>query len=386
MSDIEYQMELLANSTDPSDIEKALRFYQDYYIKHNIKPEKSPVMSWERKTAAEILATDYPPLNWVVENLIPEGLSVIHGSPKAGKSFLALNLATAVSYGGCFLGIDNKVEQHEVLYLALEDGFPRIKNRLEKQGGLANKKLFVETAQTWKGGIGALKSYVEKFPDTKLIIIDTLFKFAPLDDFNDYAKVSRSLQLIQEIATEKRISIVLIHHTRKGNSNTGENWADSGLGSQGLNGACDSLLLLQKKDGKSEGSLFVKGRDIEEKSYSLVFDKDLCCWRIIGESEIAKGDPKAQAEVLSLLEKNPEGLKTSDIALMLGKKDNAISNILKILDGKGKAKKQENKWIYSQFHDNSQMNNSENVNNKEFTNSYSLRDNENVNKNEPDIY
>jgi len=33
MSDIEYQMELLANSNDPSDMEKALRFYQRHYIK-----------------------------------------------------------------------------------------------------------------------------------------------------------------------------------------------------------------------------------------------------------------------------------------------------------------------------------------------------------------
>ena len=344
-------------------------------------------MSWQRKTAAEILKTDYPPLKWVIPGIIPEGQTKIDGSPKVGKSWLALHIASSVSHGGCFMG-SIEVEQKEVLLLSLEDNFPRIKDRLLKQGGYANNKLFIETPETWKGGIGALKSYVKKYPETGLIIIDTLFKFSPLEDTNEYSKTYKPLSIIQEIAAETRIPIVLIHHTRKGaNNNTGENWADEGMGSQGFNGACDTLILLQKKDGKKEGSIRIKGRDIEEKSYDITFDRDICTWHIIGESEIVKGDPRAQAEILSLLEKNPEGLKTSDIATMLGKKDNAISNILKILDGKGKVKKQDNKWIYSQFNTNSQMNNSENMNKNEFTNSHSLRDNENVNKeHELDIY
>jgi hypothetical protein len=138
--------------------------------------------------------------------------------------------------------------------------------------------------------------------------------------------------------------------------------------------------MLQKPDGKNEGKLRIKGRDVEEKSFDLVFDKDICTWRITRESDVVtKGDPKAQAEVLSLFENNPEGLKTGDIAVTLGKKDNAISNILRILDGKGKIKKQGNKWIYSQLHDNSLMNNIVNLNNKEFINSDTPRDNKILN-------
>jgi len=386
MSNIEYDMELLSHSNDPTDIEKALRYYQNQCIKQNSKQEKISGMSWERKTAAEILATDYPPLKWVVPQIIPEGLTKIDGSPKVGKSWLALHLASCVSHGGYFMG-SIEVEQKEVLYLALEDSFSRIKDRIIKQGGHANDKLFIETPKSWKGGIGALKSYVKQYPNTGLIIIDTLFKFSPLEDSNEYSKTYKPLSIIQEIAAETRIPIILIHHTRKGaNNNTGENWADEGMGSTGFAAAVDTTILLQKKDGKNEGSIRIKGRDIEEKSYDITFDKEICTWRIIGESEIVRSDPKAQAEVLSLLEKNPEGLKTSDIATMLGKKDNAISNILKTLDGKGKAKRHDNKWFYSQFHDNSKMNKSEFMNKKEFTNSCSLRVNENVNINEPDIW
>jgi len=388
MGIIEYDMELLANSSDPADRDRALKYYQQHYIKQNSKPEKIPAVSWQRMTAAEILKTDYPPIGWLVEGVIPAGLTIIHGSPKSGKSFMALNLCSAVSHGGYVFG-NIKVEQHEVLYLALEDNFPRLKDRLLKQGenGIANDKLIIETSSTWRGGIMALKSYVDKFPETKLIVIDTMFKFSPIEDSNEYSKTYKPIAQIQEIAAEKQISILLIHHSRKGgNSNSGENWADEGMGSQAFNGATDTIILLQKKDGKNEGSIRIKGRDIEEKSFDLLFDRDICTWRIIGESEIVKSDPRAQAEILSLLEKNPEGLKTSDIAVMLGKQASAISNLLKTLDGKGKVKKQAGKWIYSQFHDNSQMNNSENMNKENFTISHSLRDNENVNKKELDIY
>ena len=383
MNDLEY-MEQLAASSDPDDRDKALKFYQDQYIKQNGKPGKNAAIAWERKTAADILRTEYPALKWIVPNIIPEGLSKVDGPPKVGKSWFALHLATAVSYGGSFMG-SIPVTQRECLYLALEDGFPRIKDRLIKQGGLGNDKLFIETPSTWKGGIGALQSYVKKFPETGLIIIDTLFKFQPLDDSNEYSKTYKPLSVIQELASKTGIAIVLIHHTRK-NNGASENWADSGLGSQGLAGAVDTVILLQKKDGKNEGSMYVKGRDCEEKSFNLLFDRDLCTWRITGEGEIAKGDPRAQTEVLSLLEENPDGLKTSEIAAMLGKQANAICNILKTLDGKGKAKKQDNKWFYSQIHNNSEMNNSENMNNKDSQIHIPLEDNENVNKKELDIY
>jgi len=353
MSDIEYEM--LALSDNPADRDKALKFYQQHYIKQNGKPEKISAIAWERKTAAEILKTDYPPLNWLVEDLIPAGLTKIDGSPKVGKSLLALHLASCVSHGGCFLG-KIKVETCEVLYLALEDSFRRIKDRLIKQGGYANEKLYIETPQTWRGGILALKSYVDKFPDTKLIIIDTMFKFQPIEDSNEYGKTYKPIALIQELAAEKHISIVLIHHTRKGaNNNTGENWQDEGMGSTGFAAAVDTTILLKRKDGTNEGKLFIKGRDVEEKSFDLLFDRDLFTWRLIGKSEIVTGDPKAQAEVLSLLEDNPEGLRTGEIADMLGKNKQNISNILKTLEGKGKVYKQDNKWYCTQVHTSTQM-------------------------------
>jgi len=80
-------------------------------------------------TAADLMATDFPEPRWAVPGLIAEGLNLLVGSPKLGKSWLCLGLAVAIASGGKALGkID--VEQGPVLYAALEDNPRRLQNRL----------------------------------------------------------------------------------------------------------------------------------------------------------------------------------------------------------------------------------------------------------------
>ena len=328
----------------------------------NPNPQKPK--SWQRRTAADILNTDYPPIQWVIPDVIPEGLTKIDGGPKVGKSWLALHLATAVSSGGYFMGSIH-VEQREVLYLALEDGERRLKSRLLKQGGGGNKQFFIETASSWKGGISTLVAYLKEYPQTGLVIIDTLFMFSPIADTNKYSDTYTPISAIQRIATQTEVPIVLIHHTRKGTKgDTGEGWADEGMGSQGINGACDTIVLLKKPDGKPEGTMRVKGRDVEEKCLNVFFDKDICTWRITGEGEIVKTDTQARVELISVLEKaGSEGMKLNDIAIALSKENNTVGNLLKALQDIGRVKKiGYGKYVLSQFHEDSQMNVDESMN------------------------
>jgi len=185
-------------------------------------------------------------------------------------------------------------------------------------------------------------------------------------DTNSYADTYRPISDIQKIATETGIPIVLIHHTRKGGNNSnGEGWADEGMGSQGINSAVDTIILLQKKDGLNEGSMRVKGRDIEERKFSVVFDRDICTWRITGECDISvKTEPAARAELIAVLEKaGPEGMRTGEIEDALGKSNNAVCNTIKILQDKGRVfGVSRGRYILSQFHESSLMNVSECVN------------------------
>ena len=59
---------------------------------------------------------------------IPEGLHILAGAPKIGKSWLALWLCLCVSQGQPLWNF--ATTQGEVLYLSLEDSFQRIQTRL----------------------------------------------------------------------------------------------------------------------------------------------------------------------------------------------------------------------------------------------------------------
>ena len=67
------------------------------------------------------------PIDFLVDGLFAQGLYILGGSPKVGKSWLALQLCLAVCTGTPFLG--RKTQQGEVLYLALEDGPQRLHSR-----------------------------------------------------------------------------------------------------------------------------------------------------------------------------------------------------------------------------------------------------------------
>lgn len=361
MDQAEY-MEQMANSTDERDRDKALKFFMDqFYISNPKRKEKEPVQSWTRRTAADILKTDYPPVSWVVDGIIPEGLTKVDGGPKVGKSWLALHLATAVSCGGCFMG-GIPVTQREVLYLALEDSERRLKYRLLKQGGIGNEKFFIETAVTWKGGIATLQKYLREYPNTGLVIVDTLYMFSPMQDTNSYGDTYKPISAIQKIATETGIPIVLIHHTRKGSKDgSGEGWADEGMGSQGINGAVDTIILLKKPDGKPDGTMRIKGRDVEETCYDITFDKDICTWRITGRGDVVRSLPKAQADVLAILQAAGEaGISTGEIASKLGKTSSAVLDSLNHLMKQSKAIKLcHGTWASTDIKENSELNNPE---------------------------
>ncbi len=82
-------------------------------------------------TASELLAAVFPDPKYVIPGIVPEGLSIVAGPPKVGKSWLAMNAAVAVGSGGKAFG-RLPVEQGHVLYLALEDPGRRLQKRLRQ--------------------------------------------------------------------------------------------------------------------------------------------------------------------------------------------------------------------------------------------------------------
>ena len=81
----------------------------------------------------ELYEKVYPGKPPVVEGLLYPGVYLFVGAPKVGKSFLMAQLAYHVSKGLPLWGYE--VRQGAVLYMALEDDYPRLQGRLYRMFG-----------------------------------------------------------------------------------------------------------------------------------------------------------------------------------------------------------------------------------------------------------
>ena len=118
-------------------------------------------------TAKDLQGTHFPPVSWVVRDLVPEGLTLLAGKPKLGKSWLALQMGLGVATGREVLG--RPVEQGTVLYAAMEDNYRRLKSRLGKCAGqLAawpeDLLLTTEWPRLDAGGLEAIDGWLGSHP------------------------------------------------------------------------------------------------------------------------------------------------------------------------------------------------------------------------------
>ena len=257
-------------------------------------------------TASELLSFQFPPVLWIVEGLLTSGLTILAGAPKLGKSWLVLAIAFAVSIGGSVLS-KIRVPQHRVLYLALEDNARRLQNRLLKIGATASDHLHI--CLEWKrgaDGVADLRTWMEKYSDTRLIVIDTWGRFSKVTDGNDYSQVTDAAAELKAIADEYDIAVLLVHHTRK---QVVDDFLDGIMGSTGLAAAADSAMVLKRARGNRDATLSVTGRDIDEAEYALKFDKDTGTWGLIGTS-VEVQETSARQDILDWLKANgPAGPK-----------------------------------------------------------------------------
>lgn len=247
-------------------------------------------------TAAELVTADFPDPRWAVPGLLAEGVNLLAGAPKVGKSWAALNIAVAVASGGRALGkID--VTSGDVLYLALEDTPRRLAERLRKVLGPdpAPRGLAFATASPSlpDGGAAKIGDWLTEHPCARLVIVDVFARIRGRSSDNasaydlDYAAMSA----LKQIADRHRIALLVVHHTRKAAS---EDFLHEVSGTNGLAGAADAVLVLKRMRGSADAELHVTGRDVDEHSYALSFDADLGAWRMLAgpAGDYALGDTR----------------------------------------------------------------------------------------------
>lgn len=253
-------------------------------------------------TAAELMAMELPPIKFIADSLVPEGLTIFAGKPKIGKSWLVLALGLAVANGKLSLGKYQTVAG-KVIYYALEDRKARFKDRLQRLKDVydLNDDLIVkfEAPTSEDGGLSALRSELDQYPETRLVIIDTLQKFKKPSRGNSqlYADDYKFIGDLKTLADLKGIGIILVHHLRKmGSSDV----FDEISGTLGLTGAADTNLILKKDRGNADAFLHCTGRDIEEMEIALEFKN--FNWQYVSDGDSAKLNP-LQRGIISILEK-----------------------------------------------------------------------------------
>jgi hypothetical protein len=280
-------------------------------------------------TATDLMREKLPPVRWAVPGILPEGLSLLAGKPKLGKSWLALGLAVAKASGGVALG-KIPVDQGEVLYLALEDNRRRLQNRLRKVLDGSPPPEGLHMATEWprvdEGGAEDLDDWLAVHPDAGLVVVDILKVVRPSVSGNRgiYDADYEALQSMQRLAGQHGVSILVVHHTRK---MAASDPVDEVSGSTGLSGGADGIMVLKRDRGKADAYLHVTGREIEnEAELALKWNTALASWTLAGDADEYRLSQERQ-DIIGALAAGG-GMSPKDLAGALGKSVGSVKVLL----------------------------------------------------------
>jgi DNA-binding CsgD family transcriptional regulator len=274
---------------------------------------------------------DFPPLRYHVPGIVPEGLTVLAGAPKVGKSWLVLGWLLAVAAGGRALSSVSVPPGH-VLYLALEDGDRRMQARCRTLLGNAWRPddaipARFEYLLTVAPGllIATITEWLHQHP-AGLVVVDTLGRVLPpaLKGETPYMRDYRIMSSLKDVADAfPGAALVMNHHDRKAVT---ADFVNAVSGTNGIAGGADTVLVLTRAREDPAGLIQVTGRDVTEAAYALTFEGGI--WRLDGHDLDSAASAARQrraamrlsdrsAEVLGLAAARPEGIRAADVASAL---------------------------------------------------------------------
>lgn len=287
---------------------------------------KGPHFDWI--DTPTLMSMRFDPIRWTVPGYLPEGFSVLAGRQKLGKTWLAIDWSAAVATGGIAMG-SVEVEQGDVLYLDLENGQRRIQRRIrtlypheQSIPHMPGLKWVTDAPALDKGLIDALEDWRLAVQRPRLVVIDVLQKIKPAGKAamtsyeNDYTAWSP----LQRWATQNGIAVLGLHHTRKGGA---DDPLEALSGSNGLSACADTTLVLDR-DGNGI-TLYVRGRDVDEKEDALNFTSGL--WTLRGDAAKVRMTSERQ-KVLEALKEADAPMSPAEIATASDMKRNNVDRLL----------------------------------------------------------
>lgn len=242
-------------------------------------------------SASELKKMEIPQIVWIVDRLLPVGVSMIGAPSKYFKSYMALGLCLAVCTGEKFLSF--QCNKYACLYLDLESTKRRPKSRLKQiiPNGDWPENFYILTAEDEvskinEGFTEQIEHQLNQHPDIKLIIVDVfqMIRQPAKRNQSGYDRDYDDFKVLKRIADSHEIALLLIHHTRK-MKDPGDVFNELS-GSVGVMGALDCAWIITKEDRYSdEGTLNVTGRDMESQKLKIRFNKCTFQWEYVGTEE-----------------------------------------------------------------------------------------------------
>lgn len=263
------------------------------------------------KTAADILSTIMQPREMIVEGLIPQGICILAGPQKVGKSFLALDLCISVASGQPVLG--HETVRGECLYLGLEDTYRRLQNRLLLMNAEPTDSLhFAIAADRLGGGLeNQIEAFHKEHPALRLVVID-VFQLVRKKATANYNAEYRELAGLRDLANRLGLCIMLVMHTRKSRDRDPLN---NIYGGGGFVATADGIYVLTEDSrGSGNGTLFCTGREIEKVELQVQFDSEYKRWVVLNDpTSKGRNENKTLAAVYAFIRrrKHFEGSATA---------------------------------------------------------------------------
>lgn len=252
-----------------------------------LAPAQAAPASSRLRSARDLQHRHFPAMRWAVPNVLPEGLTIFAGVPKVGKSWFALDVARAKADGDAVLG--QECERGDVLLLALEDNERRLQDRLRRVTGNDAWPENLSYATEWprldEGGVADIAAWIEGAANPSLVVIDTLAMVKPVPTGRSksaYDHDVSALKPLHQLASEKRVAIVVVTHTRKAQADEPVERVSSTLG---LTGVADTIMLLGRGPKEGTGILYARGRDLAEFEIAVKFENHR--WQVEGDPALA---------------------------------------------------------------------------------------------------
>lgn len=287
------------------------------------------------RSIADLQAMEFPEQKFVINGVLPTCNTMLLARPKMRKTWLCLQLGMAIATGDKFL--EWTCTKGDVLFLGLEDNQRRLRARINKlqtflfqrpdltgfrywTGGMdynASGQLYVSNPEEaaelhdkfprGEAGVDALEQFLDTFPLTSTIIIDTYNHFrAPSSERDIYQRDYDAMMPITRLCARRQVLAILVHHEKKGNADRefgGGDWIEDASGSAGITAGVDALMSIKGKrgvqNGPEERKLFVSGRDVPfDYEVDMSFDAERGGWLLAARQDL-------KLAIIAFLQRHP---------------------------------------------------------------------------------